>query len=166
MQIGPFWCWFQGGWVFVCSRTLWVSPTNSLVGLGVSPTASTTTDFFQSEVLRLYFPTLDPWVVWSVLLPSCSSQFICMEMWDHPFHQLLPHHESLHPGCLPMPLLPIWVNVYLTPRLVDFHTVQFSGSSGCFLFSYLLLSFFWLCMEAQCILCLHLGQKSRNFKLF
>ena len=26
--------------------------------------------FFQSGVLRLYFPTLEPWVAWSVLLPS------------------------------------------------------------------------------------------------
>ena len=30
---------------------------------------------FQSEDLRLYFPVLEPWVVWSVSLPSCSSQF-------------------------------------------------------------------------------------------
>ena len=33
--------------------------------------------FFQSEVLRLYFPMLEPWVVQSVSLPSFSSQFIC-----------------------------------------------------------------------------------------
>ena len=29
-QIGPFWSWFPGGWVCVHSRTLWVSPVNSL----------------------------------------------------------------------------------------------------------------------------------------
>ena len=45
-QIGPFWCWFPGGWVCVCSRTLWVSPTNSPMRLGVSPAASTSTGFF------------------------------------------------------------------------------------------------------------------------
>ena len=56
-QIGPFWCWFPGGWVCVCSRTLCVSPTNSPVRLGVSPTvASTTTGVFSQRFLRLYFP--------------------------------------------------------------------------------------------------------------
>ena len=39
---------------------------------------------FQSEVLRLYFPAVEPWVARSVSLPSCSSQFISMRMWDHP----------------------------------------------------------------------------------
>ena len=34
-----------GGWVCVHSRTLWVSPTNSPVRLGVSPTATTSTGF-------------------------------------------------------------------------------------------------------------------------
>ena len=38
----------------------------------------------------------------------------------------------------------VWMNVSsLTPWLSDFHTVQFSVSSGCFLFLNLLLSFFW-----------------------
>ena len=45
-QIGPFWCWFSGGWwAFVHSRTPWVSPTNSPVNLGVFPAAITPTDF-------------------------------------------------------------------------------------------------------------------------
>ena len=35
---------------------------NSPVKLGVSPTASIPHKFFQSEVLRLYFPKLEPWV--------------------------------------------------------------------------------------------------------
>ena len=49
----------------------------------------------------------------------------------------------------------------LTPWFSDFHTVQFSGSSGYFLFLNLLLFFFWLCEEIQCIyLCLHLDQKA------
>ena len=40
------------------------------------------------------------------------------------------------------PLLPIWMSVSsLTPWLSDFHTVQFSVSSGCFLF-FNLLSYF------------------------
>ena len=31
--------------------------------------------FFQSQVLRLYFPMLEAWSVQSVSLPRCSSQF-------------------------------------------------------------------------------------------
>ena len=41
------WCWFLGGWACIHSRTLWISPTNSPVRLGVSPAAtSTPTGFF------------------------------------------------------------------------------------------------------------------------
>ena len=58
-----------------------------------------------------------------------------------------------------LPLLLVWMNVSsLTAWLLDFHTVWFSGSSGCVLFLNLLLSFFWLCEESQCVyLHLHLG---------
>ena len=50
--------------------------------------------------------------------------------------------------------------LFFNSWLSDFHTVQFSVSSGCFLFLNL-LSFFWLCEEAQCVyLRLHLGWKS------
>ena len=97
--------------------------------------------FFQSEVLRLYFPTLKPWVSKSVLLQSCSSQFICTQMWDRWVRQPLrrPHRPSssclatnpLCPSCPSLPLLPVWMNVSsLTPWLSDFRTVGFSGSSG------------------------------------
>ena len=117
-----------------------------------------------SEV-RLYFPMLEPWVAQSVSLPSCSSQFICMQMWDRLVRQLQHCRESSPPNCLSPPLLPVWVNVSAsTPWLSDFHTVQFSVSSGCFLFLNLLLSFFWLYEKAQCVyLCLHLEQKSSFF---
>ena len=50
--------------------------------------------FYQSEVLRLYFPTLETWIVQSVSHPSCSSLFICTQMWDHLFHQLPPCLKS------------------------------------------------------------------------
>ena len=57
--------------------------------------------FFQSEVLRLHFPTLEPWVLWSVSLRRCSSGFICTQIWDRPVCQLPP-------CCVPSPLrLPI-----------------------------------------------------------
>ena len=104
----------------------------------------------------------------------------------HPVHQLLPRRPAaalptrLHnpPPCwvcqplpccessLPdrpsLPLLRVWVSVSsLSPWLLDFHTVRFSVSPGCSLFFvFKLLSFFWLCEEAQCVhLCLHLGWK-------
>ena len=47
----------------------------------------------------------------------------------------VPCCESSPPSCLSLPLLPVWMNVSsLSPWLLDFHTVWFSGSSGCFLF--------------------------------
>ena len=49
-QIGPFSCWFPGEWAFVCSRTLWVSPTNSPMRLRVSPGTATPTGFFIQRV--------------------------------------------------------------------------------------------------------------------
>ena len=98
-QIGPFWCRFSGGWVCVRSRTLWVSPTKSPVMQGVSPATPTPTGFFQWEMYRLYFPVLEPWVTWSVLLPRCSSWFICTQMWDHLLHQLLPAPVLQLPPC-------------------------------------------------------------------
>ena len=76
--------------------------------------------------------------------------------------------ESSPPGCLSRPILQVWSNVSaLTPWLLDFHTVRFSGISGCFLFLNLLLSFFCLCEEAQCeYLRLHLGWKSTSRQFF
>ena len=83
-QIGPFWCWFLGGWFCVCSRTLWVSPANSPVRLGVFSCCLNSHRFFQSEALRLYFSRLETWVVQSVSLPICSSWFIHTQMWGCP----------------------------------------------------------------------------------
>ena len=92
--------------------------------------------FFQSEVLRPYFPT---WVVHSVSLPSCSC-------WSTS-HRLAA--SLLCPSCLSPPFLPVWMNISsLTPWLSDFQTVGFSGSSYCFLFLNL-LSFFWFCEEGK-----------------
>ena len=127
--------------------------------------------FFQSEVLRRYFPTPEPWVAWSVSFLHCSAWFICTLTWGRLLHQLppcsvlhpLPCHESFPPECPSPFLLPVWMNVSsLTFWLSVFHTVQFSVSLVVFLFLNLLLSFFWLCEETWCIyLCLHLDQKSQ-----
>ena len=55
-QIGPFWCWFPSGRACVCSRTLWVSPRNSPVRLGVSPTAASTPTGVFSQRFEALFP--------------------------------------------------------------------------------------------------------------
>ena len=67
-------------------------------------------------------------------------------------------------GCPSPSFLPVWMSVSsLTPLLWDFHTVQFSVSSGCLLFLNL-LSFFWLCEDALCVyLHLPLGSIDLNF---
>ena len=57
---------------------------------------------FQSEVLRLYFPALDPWVETSVSLRSCFSQFIHMQMWDHLLHQPPPFWVCQSLSCPPV----------------------------------------------------------------
>ena len=128
--------------------------------------------FLLPEVLRLYFPTLEPWVAWSVSLPvvppglsahkckTAQSVSRCLA-WSSSHHLA---KSPLHPGLPSPPLLQVWMNISsLTLWLLDFNTVQFSGSFGYFLFLNLLLSFFWLCKEANCIyLHLHLGLKSSH----
>ena len=79
------------------------------------------------EVLSLYLPFRQPHL--SHMPPCCASSQL---------------------GCPSPPLLLVWMNVSLTPWLSEFHAVWFSGISGCLLFLNWLLSFFWLCKEAQC----------------
>ena len=116
---------------------------------------------FHSEVLRLYFPSLESWVAFLShfpVVPPCLSAHKCGTT-CFASHYLAP--SPLLRSCLSLPLLLVWVSVSsLTPWLLDFHTVRFSGSSGCFLFLNLLLSFFLLYEEAQCVYSrLHLGRK-------
>ena len=89
-QIGPLWCWFPSGWACAHFRPLWVSPTNSPVRLGVSPAAAPTPTGVFNLRFEALFPALEPWVAWSVLLPSCSSWFIHIQMWDYPLCWLPP----------------------------------------------------------------------------
>ena len=150
---------------------------NSPVRLGVSPAPSTSTGFYQQRFWGFTSPCWNPGLHClspSPVVPPSLSTCKCGTTWStsHPLTHPGPLAArlatlSLHPVCLSLPLLPVWMNVSsLTPWLLDFHTVWFSGSSGCLLFLNFLLSFFWLCEEAKCIyLCLHLGQKS-SFSLF
>ena len=98
--------------------------------------------FLQPEFMRIYLPgtgTLGC-VLWPWAQIAHSQVIHHTWKWDCPFHCpflcmpqciSLPPHLSL---CLHH-LLPIWTNVAsLNPWLLDFHTVQFSDSSGCYLF--------------------------------
>ena len=62
--------------------------------------------FLQPEVLRLSFPVLEPWVAWSVSLPSCSSWFTCTQVWD-PQYASLPH------------ILSSWLSISAPPTSLD-----------------------------------------------
>ena len=125
--------------------------------------------FLQLRDMRLYIRCWNPRLYglawgWNCPLPCCPSQFLstmceCGAACSSG-HCLAA--RPLYPGCLSVPLLPIWVNVsFLTHCLSDFHIVQFSGSCGCFLFLDWLLSFLLLCSEGKHVyLHLHLGRKS------
>ena len=95
----------------VCFRTLWVCLSNELsCEAGSFSCCCDPHRFLLANVLRLYFPTLEPWLVQSVLFPSCSPQFIHTQMWDCPLCQLqpcLPWSFSRCAGCPSMPLLPV-----------------------------------------------------------
>ena len=126
--------------------------------------------FLQPEVLRLYFPTMKPWVFQSVSLPSCSSWFICTQLWGHWLHQQ-PHTLVLQPP-LCHESSPPWLRISAPPIGLDecffFNSLvvglPYSSIFWKFwlvVFLNLLLSFFGLCEEAQCVyLPHHLGRKS------
>ena len=61
-KLGAFLVLIPRWWVGLCSRTLWVSPTNSPVRLGVSPIAVTPTDFYSQRIWGFLFPCWDPWL--------------------------------------------------------------------------------------------------------
>ena len=67
-KLGPSGADSPGRWVCVCSRTLWVSPRNSPIRLGVSPAgASPPTGVFNQRFEAL-FPCWSP----GLCSPSCS----------------------------------------------------------------------------------------------
>ena len=79
-QIGSFWCWFLGWWVCVHSRTLWVSPTNSPMRLGVSHATSTPTGFFSQRFWGFISPHWKPGLhslSHSPVVPPSLSAHIC-----------------------------------------------------------------------------------------
>ena len=126
---------------------------------------------FQSEILRLYFPTWNPGLCGlprSQDVPPSLSEFDC-RITHSASHCLAPPSFSCPLAERPLPWLPVSTSpisldkcFFFNSLVVGFPYDQFSGSSGYFLFLNLLLSFFWFCEEAQCVdLRLHLGGKSR-----
>ena len=108
---------------------------------------------FQSEVLRLYFPMLEPWVVQSLSFPSCSSLFICLQMWDRLLCQSPPCCDSSPPMGLDECFFFKSSVVGLPYSSIFWQFWMF------FVFKFVVV-LFWLCEEAKCIyLYLHLGQK-------
>ena len=67
--------------------------------------------FLQSEVVRLSFLVLEPWVVWSVLLPVVPPSLSACKGRTT---RSASHHlavRPLHPSCPSLPFLPVWMNV-------------------------------------------------------
>ena len=168
----PLWCWFPSGGACVHSRPLWVSPMNSPVRLGVSPVAASTPTGVFNQWLRLYFPTLEIWVVRSVT-PSTSCCLAASCSFAHPTPQsttLLGPLATALPWVLsaqlcvsvpPTSLDECFFFISLVVRLLC--SSIFCQFWVCFVFK-LLLFFFWLCEEAQFVyLRLHLGQNSATF---
>ena len=117
--------------------------------------------FFSVRGFEALFPCTGTLNFMICLTPQLFLPVISTQMWDCQVLQLPPCCESSLPGCSSPPLLRVWMNVSsLTPWLVNFHTVQFTGTSCCLLFLNLLLPFFRLCEEEMCFyLYLPLGWK-------
>ena len=184
-QIGPLWCFFPSWWLCVRSRPLWVSPTNSPGRLGVSPTAASTPTGVFNQRFEALFPCAgalgcvvcfapQPFLLVYLCgnvglqgLPATTLWGLLTAAWPALFHNVPPRwvHQPL-PCREPCP-----------PQLPD--SAPPTGLDECFFFISLvvgllyssifcrfwlffvfklLLSFFSLCEEAQCVyLCLHLG---------
>ena len=106
--------------------------------------------FLWPEVLRLCFPMLEPWVVWSLLLLSYSSWSSAHKSgttWSATT-SLLPVLSAL--AAVSAPSTSLNECFFFKSWLSDFHTVWFSGSSGYFVFLNFLLSFF-ACVRRQSV---------------
>ena len=148
---------FLVGWVCICFRNPWVSPTNFPLSLGVSLTATKSYRFLKPEILRLCFPALEPWVAESVSLPSCSSQFML-----HTKLGLTGLPAAALPCVLSAPVLisasPISLDecFFFTSLVVRLpYSVISLAVLDVFFFLSWLLFFFLLCEAEKCI-CLHL----------
>ena len=189
-QIGFFWCCFPSGWACARSRPLWVSPTTSPVRLEVSTAAASTPMcvFHQRfEALFLHAGALGCEVCFAsppfLLVYLCANvgpqgplatTLWCLPAaaWPVPFHNLPPRwvHQLLpccksSPPQLPVSTPPTGLDecfffISLVVRLP--YSSIFCQFWLFFVFK-LLLSFFWLCKEMQCVyLRLHLGRNTSD----
>ena len=94
-QIGPFWYCFRGGWVCVLSRTLWVSPRNSPVRLGVCLTATSNPTGVFNQWFEALFPQAGALGFSVCLIPQLFF--------------LAYLHTSMGPPCPQAPALPALV---------------------------------------------------------
>ena len=143
IKLGPSGAASRVGGFCVSSKPLWVSPMNSPVRVGVSPAAASTPTVAFTQWFEALFPTAGALGCaichWAHQLLSCQPAAAL----PTPLHNLPPCWVCQPPPCCKSspsscpspPLLPIWMTVSsLSPWLLDFHTVRFSVSSGCFLF--------------------------------
>ena len=161
-QSGPFWCWFPGGWVSVRSGTLWVSKELSCEAGSFSRCCLNPHRCFQSVVWGFiswhWSPGLCGLFRSPVVPPSLSARECGAAQSASHRLAVCPLHPSYRSG---------WV--FLLYLLGCRTCIQFDFLSVLvvFLFLNLLLSFFWLCKQAQCVyLCLHIGWKSLIHCLF
>ena len=153
-QIGPFWCWFPGDWACVLFRTLWVSPTNSPVRLGVSPAATAPTDFYSQKfwgfISLCWNPGLCGLSRSPVVSPGLSTQK-CGTSLSTSCHLAM---SPLCPGWLPISSPPTSLDecFFFNSLVVELpYSMILCQFWGLFFFFNLLLSFFWFCKKAQCI---------------
>ena len=109
--------WAQVGGL-VNYRTLWVSPANSPVRLGVSPAATTPTGLHSHRFWGFLFQCWNPGFRGpprSPAVPPGLSTSKCG------ITQSIPCHVSSPPWLPISALLPVWMNVSLNPWLSDFH---------------------------------------------
>ena len=155
-QIGPLWCWFPSGWACARRWSLWVSLTTSPMRLGVSLAAAPTTKCVFTQRFEALFPSAGA-------LGCAVCCRVCQLLPRRPAALVLQPprcRESSPPGCS---LRPSYGSVLMRLfYLLGCRTsIQFDFMAVWLFFVFkLLLSFFWLCEEAQCVyLCLHLGRK-------
>ena len=161
--IAPFLCWFLGGWVRVHYRTLWVSPTNSPVRLGVFSTTATPTGSYGQRFWGFSFPCWNPGLCGlshSLVVPPGLSTHKCGTTLSL---QLLPCFLSSLPQ-LPVFTPPTGLNecFFFNSLVIRLPYSSIFWQFWLFLIFKFLLSLFWLYEEAKHIyLCLYLGQRSK-----
>ena len=147
--------------------------------LGVSPAAAPTPTGVLNQRFEALFPCAGALgCVVSFAPPPVLLVFLCTNVGPYCLPRSTISHlagstscclalSPVHPSCPSPPLLPVWMNVSLSPWLLDFHAVRFSVSSGCFLFLSCCCPSFGCARRWQCVhLLLHLGRELPSLTFF